>query len=51
MAIQTKVVTNVRLLAPTATKKRIGGISMNVYTSEKIRNVVVLGHGSCGKTT
>ena len=24
---------------------------MNVYTSEKIRNVVVLGHGSCGKTT
>jgi len=25
--------------------------SMNVYTSEKIRNVVLLGHGSCGKTT
>ncbi len=24
---------------------------MNVYTSEKIRNVVILGHGSCGKTT
>jgi elongation factor G len=24
---------------------------MNVYTSEKIRNVVLLGHGSCGKTT
>lgn len=24
---------------------------MNVYTSEKIRNVVVLGHGGCGKTT
>lgn len=24
---------------------------MNVYSSEKIRNVVMLGHGSCGKTT
>ncbi|MGB8453149.1 MAG: elongation factor G [Anaerocolumna sp.] len=24
---------------------------MNVYTSEKIRNVVMLGHGGCGKTT
>jgi elongation factor G len=24
---------------------------MKVYTSEKIRNVVLLGHGSCGKTT
>jgi len=24
---------------------------MNVYSSEKIRNVVLLGHGSCGKTT
>ena len=24
---------------------------MNVYSSEKIRNVVVLGHGGCGKTT
>ena len=24
---------------------------MNVYTSEKIRNVILLGHGSCGKTT
>lgn len=24
---------------------------MNVYKSEKIRNVVLLGHGSCGKTT
>ena len=24
---------------------------MNVYTSGKIRNVVLLGHGSCGKTT
>ena len=31
--------------------KCIGGISMNVYASEKIRNVVVLGHGGCGKTT
>jgi elongation factor G len=26
-------------------------IEMNVYTSEKIRNVVLLGHGGCGKTT
>ncbi|NMB44561.1 MAG: elongation factor G, partial [Clostridiales bacterium] len=24
---------------------------MNVYTSDKIRNVVILGHGGCGKTT
>ena len=24
---------------------------MNVYSSEKIRNVVILGHGGCGKTT
>jgi elongation factor G len=24
---------------------------MNVYTSDKIRNVVLLGHGGCGKTT
>ncbi len=24
---------------------------MKVYTTDKIRNVVVLGHGSCGKTT
>lgn len=24
---------------------------MNVYTSEKIRNIVLLGHGGCGKTT
>lgn len=24
---------------------------MNIYTSEKIRNVVLLGHGNCGKTT
>lgn len=24
---------------------------MDVYTSEKIRNIVLLGHGSCGKTT
>src|SRR5690554_6856057 len=25
-------------------------IGMKVYTSDKIRNVVVLGHGGCGKT-
>ena len=24
---------------------------MNVYTTDKIRNVVLLGHGGCGKTT
>lgn len=24
---------------------------MNVYTTDRIRNVVLLGHGSCGKTT
>ena len=24
---------------------------MNVYTGDKIRNVVLLGHGGCGKTT
>ena len=24
---------------------------MNTYTSEKIRNVILLGHGGCGKTT
>ncbi|MCR5733446.1 MAG: elongation factor G [Lachnospiraceae bacterium] len=24
---------------------------MNVYTGDKIRNVVILGHGGCGKTT
>ncbi len=24
---------------------------MNVYTTDKIRNVAVIGHGSCGKTT
>ncbi|WP_310604780.1 GTP-binding protein, partial [Anaerosporobacter sp.] len=24
---------------------------MDIYTSDKIRNVVLLGHGGCGKTT
>ena len=24
---------------------------MNTYTSEKIRNIVLLGHGGCGKTS
>ncbi len=30
---------------------QIGGIQMKVYTTDKIRNVVVLGHGGAGKTT
>ncbi len=29
----------------------IGGAHMNVYTTDKIRNVVLLGHGGCGKTS
>lgn len=29
----------------------IGGICMNVYTTDKIRNVVLLGHGGAGKTS
>jgi elongation factor G len=33
------------------TKSVLEEIIMNVYTSEKIRNVVLLGHGGCGKTT
>ena len=24
---------------------------MNVYTTGKVRNVVLMGHGGCGKTT
>ena len=28
-----------------------GGFAMNVYTTDKIRNVVLLGHGGCGKTS
>jgi elongation factor G len=27
------------------------GFSMNIYTTDKIRNVVLLGHGGCGKTS
>ena len=26
-------------------------VSMNVFMTDKIRNVVLLGHGGCGKTT
>ena len=26
-------------------------IAMNVYTTDKIRNVVILGHGGAGKTS
>ena len=29
----------------------IGGIDMETYTADNIRNVVILGHGGCGKTT
>jgi len=32
-------------------KKTIGGIFMKLYSSEQIRNVVLLGHGGCGKTS
>lgn len=28
-----------------------GGFAMNVYTTDRIRNVVLLGHGGCGKTS
>ena len=27
------------------------GFAMNVYTTDKIRNVVLLGHGGAGKTS
>ena len=30
---------------------RTGGIKMDVYTTDRIRNVVLLGHGGCGKTS
>jgi elongation factor G len=29
----------------------MGGFAMNVYTTDKIRNVVLLGHGGSGKTS
>ncbi len=33
-------------------KYKTGGIlGMNIYTTSKVRNVVLLGHGGCGKTT
>jgi len=32
-------------------KQSIGGFHMNVYTTDKIRNVVLLGHGGAGKTS
>ena len=28
-----------------------GGSYMNIYTTDKIRNVALLGHGGCGKTS
>ena len=28
-----------------------GGKDMNIYTTDKIRNVAILGHGGCGKTS
>ena len=32
-------------------KNSCGGFKMKVYTTDKIRNVVLLGHGGAGKTT
>lgn len=32
-------------------KRKIGGYIMNIYTTDKIRNVVLLGHGGSGKTS
>jgi len=32
-------------------KAENGGTYMNIYTTDKIRNVVLLGHGGCGKTS
>ena len=33
------------------TYKTGGILGMNIYTTSKVRNVVLLGHGGCGKTT
>lgn len=32
-------------------KLKNGGTYMNIYTTDKIRNVALLGHGGCGKTS
>ena len=32
-------------------RTRLEDLAMNVYTTDKIRNVVLLGHGGCGKTS
>lgn len=32
-------------------RKRLEDLPMNVYTTDRIRNVVLLGHGGCGKTS
>jgi elongation factor G len=31
--------------------RKSGGSYMNIYTTDKIRNVALLGHGGCGKTS
>ena len=36
---------------PLETQYRLEDRYMKVYTTDKIRNVAILGHGSCGKTT
>ena len=40
-----------KVLAEYPNTSKNGGIYMNVYTTDKIRNVVLLGHGGCGKTS
>lgn len=32
-------------------KQNLEGLNMNIYTTDKIRNVVLMGHGGCGKTS
>ena len=39
-----------RALAKCPNQTLIGGKLMNVYTTDKIRNVCLLGHGGSGKT-
>lgn len=39
------------ILKPESEKYILGGHNMKGYTSETIRNVALIGHGGCGKTT